>query len=332
MMKVLLVSNQHQNNLGLGNPIMYRMRDSLAKSPHLDSVEFLPFCNSLASLSKIRFYSKEYDIVHVHFGGLYALLIWLVLLGVNVKKVITFHGTDIHAKAIRTAKKWSQKFKIKINQKASFVCITLYDACGFVASSMMDYIPFYMSSILEKKAFIQSLGVDYTQFKIEDKSRAQKELGLSANYKYVLFSDVSNTSIKRRDIAESIVECLGNDYSLLIMSGVLPQIVPTYINACDFILITSDEEGSPNIVREALALNKPVFSVQVGDVAMQLKGLNNSRIISRDPIDAAKSIQQALSLPYSDNTRETLRNHLDFDRVNADVVDLYLDLNKSKAF
>ena len=105
-MKILLVSNQRQNEQGIGNPIMYRMRDALAKDERIDNVEFLPFTNSLSSLGNIRRSAKKYDIVHIHFGGLYALLIWFVLIGVGARKIITFHGTDIHAKALRTAKSW----------------------------------------------------------------------------------------------------------------------------------------------------------------------------------------------------------------------------------
>lgn len=40
------------------------------------------------------------------------------------------------------------------------------------------------------------------------------------------------------------------------MCGVKPDEVPYYINACEFALLTSDEEGSPNIIREVLSLNK----------------------------------------------------------------------------
>ena len=107
------------------------------------------------------------------------------------------------------------------------------------------------------------------------------------------------------------------------MCGVKPSEVPLYINACDFLLLTSDEEGSPNIIRECLALNKPVFSVNVGDAALQLDGLINSRIINRNPTIAAKEIVETLNKPYSDNSRETHRNRLDFDCLNKEIIDIY---------
>lgn len=325
-MRVLLVSNQRQNINGVGNPIMYRMRDALEKDERIDKVDFIPFENNCSSFMSIRHAAKKYDLVHIHFGGVYALLIWIALIGLHVKKVITFHGTDIHAKALKTAKGWKERLKIKLNQKASFLSIRLFDSCGFVAAEMIDYVPKCLSYILQKKGFVQALGVNYEVFKPIDKEEAIGHLGLEDNKKYVLFSDVSNTSIKRRDIAENIVKCLGGDYSLLIMCGVKPQEVPYYINASDFLLLTSDEEGSPNIIREALSLNKSVFSVEVGDAAKQLEGLQNSVIISRDPIKAADTIVSILQKPYVDNTRDTLRDRLNFVRVNRVVVDKYLKL------
>ena len=90
------------------------------------------------------------------------------------------------------------------------------------------------------------------------KSVALEKLVLD-DYNYILFSDISGTPINRRDIAEAIVKKIGGEYRLLIMSKVKQEMVPVYLNACDFVLLTSDEEGSPNITREALSLNKRVF-------------------------------------------------------------------------
>lgn len=322
-MKVLLVSNQHRNAQGIGNPIMYRMCSALENDPRIDAVKFIPFCNDFTSLKLIRNSADSYDIVHVHFGGLYALLVWLILFGKDCRKFITFHGTDIHAKAIKTAKSFKERLKIWLNQKASFLCTILFDRCGFVAKEMMNYLPKQFDVHIKNKAYIQPLGVDYNLFKIENKVDAKERLSLEKGYKYVLFSDISFTSIKRRDIAESIVRELKGEYKLLIMSGVKPHLVPTYINASDFLLLTSDEEGSPNIIRESLALNKPVFSVDVGDASYQLNGLANSCIISRDPKVAAGTIRKTMQREYTDNTRERLRENLDFSFVNREVINQY---------
>ena len=172
-----------------------------------------------------------------------------------------------------------------------------------------------------KKFFIQLLGVDYQLFHLIDKISAQQHLGLKHG-KYILFSDVHNTTIKRRDIAQKIVDELP-EYNLLLMCGVDSKEVPYYINASEAILLTSDQEGSPNIIREALSLNKPVFSVDVGDASKQLFGLENSCIIPRNPNDAALMITEKMSKKYIDNTRNLQRNILDFCYCSKKVIDMY---------
>ena len=200
--------------------------------------------------------------------------------------------------------------------------IRLFDRCGFVSENMLDYIPQNIKKKYYHKFFIQSLGVDYNTFTISSKEKAQDELHIPRG-EYVLFSDVSNSTIKRRDIAKAIVAQLGTRYKLLLMCGIKPSDVPVYINASDFVLLTSDEEGSPNIIREALALNKPFFSVKVGDAAKQLEGLENSTIISRNPIEAANTIKEYMSKEYVDFTRTKLQDVLDFNIINERIIDLY---------
>lgn len=322
MKSVLLVSNQRNKANRVGNPVILRMQHALSSSKRMSRVEFEPFCNSFKSLCKIRRIAKKYDIIHVHFGGMYALLVRLCLLGLKKKYFITFHGTDIHAKSLKTTKSKLLKLKIILNQKASFISIGLYDKCGVVASEMMDYVPQIIKKKYHDKFFVQSLGVDYDTFKLMVKEDAQEKLKLSCG-DYVLFSDIANTPIKRRDIATKIVESMGGTYKLLIMCGVSPELVPYYINASDFVLLTSDEEGSPNIIREALSLNKPVFSVNVGDASKQLEGLVNSKIISRQPFEAAQEIKRCLKQPYVDNTRQRLQQVLNFKRINESLIELY---------
>lgn len=325
-MRVLLLSNQGMTDGIVGNPIMLRMRDALKNDSRIEEVKMLRCKAPLSVRKKLRDYAKQADVIHIHFGGAYALLTWFLLLGIHIPKVITFHGTDIHAKGIKTAKTWKEKIRIRINQYASFMSIALFDKVGFVASDMEAYVPKCLHKQLEKKSFVQKLGVDYNTFVIEDKSIAQNKLDLKGDYIHVLFSDISDSSIKRRDIAEAIVKELGENYKLNIMCGVCPNLVPTYINASDFLLLTSDEEGSPNIIRESLSLNKPVFCVDVGDAKKQIAGLQNSSIISRDPKVAASVILEKLTIPYTDNTRVVKQDVLDLSILTRDIINIYQDL------
>lgn len=328
-MKILLVSNEYTKPGRVGNPIIYRIQDALKANVKVNSVEFTPFKNSFKSFSEIRSAAKKADVIHIQFGGLYAFLVWTGLIGMRKPKLLTFHGTDIHAKEILTTKSKLVKLKIWLSQKASFLSILLFDRLGFVADTLQEYVPSWIRYRCLNKVFVQSLGVDYSMFAPMSKYDACNALGIEVK-KYALFSDKSGTILKRRDIAEAIIKELGQGYEMLIMCGVKPTEVPLYVNACDFVILTSDQEGSPNITREALSLNKRVFSVDVGDVKQQIAGLKNSAIISREPKEAARTISDCLNLPYSDNTREALRDRIDFTRIADGLVDIYEELLNGK--
>ena len=62
------------------------------------------------------------------------------------------------------------------------------------------------------------------------------------------------------------------------------------------------------------------------DIKVQLEGLENSRIIDRNPSVAAKEIFDTLNKTYIDNTREKLRDRIDFDCLNERVIDIYESL------
>lgn len=329
-MKILIVSNEYTRNNRIGNPIVERIVHSTNNDSRVDCAYFIPFTNKISDLFKIRkrLTVGDIDVFHIHFGGLYALIIFVFIIGIRVPKVITFHGTDLHAGELATTKSLLIRTKIRLSRIASLISILFFDRFGVVSESLIKSIPNRIYNRSKSKLFIQRLGVDYELFKIMNQEDAQRKLGISKG-RYFLFSDKSNTPIKRKDIAEAIMSILHDEgYELLTMCGVDPNMVPYYINASDAILLTSDMEGSPNIVREALVLNKRVFSVDVGDVKNQISGLENSCIIPRSPEDAAMLIKERLSIPYKDQTRETLRDNLDSDYLTRKVIDVYEELFK----
>ena len=197
---------------------------------------------------------------------------------------------------------------------------------GFVSDSLLQYVPKWIKERRKSRFFVQPLGVDYETFPLIPKEKACELLGVK-NRRYALFSDKSCTVLKRKDIADAIISEMKGEYELLYMCNVKAEKVPYYVNACDFLLLTSDEEGSPNIIREALAVNKRVFSVDVGDAKEQLKDLANSSIVSRNPHEASLTIKSVLQRPYTDNTRERLRKRLDMNNTVSALAELYLRIS-----
>jgi glycosyltransferase involved in cell wall biosynthesis len=69
------------------------------------------------------------------------------------------------------------------------------------------------------------------------------------------------------------------------LQGVPHEDVPIWLNASDVVLLTSLHEGSPNVIKEALACNVPVVSVDVGDVAEMISGIEGCYIALPNPHD-----------------------------------------------
>jgi glycosyltransferase involved in cell wall biosynthesis len=98
--------------------------------------------------------------------------------------------------------------------------------------------------------------------------------------------------------------------------------MPHYYRAADCLLLTSDWEGSPNVVKEALCCDLPVVSVDVGDVRQWLDQVSGSRVVAREP----DSIAAALSDLIVDGSRvdgTPVRAALGLPRIAERVMDAY---------
>jgi teichuronic acid biosynthesis glycosyltransferase TuaC len=69
----------------------------------------------------------------------------------------------------------------------------------------------------------------------------------------------------------------------------------------DLLLMTSTVEGSPQIIKEAMACNRPIISTKVGDVDDLLKNVTNSYVIdSFTPSDFLEPVVKIMNLPVSE--------------------------------
>ena len=73
--------------------------------------------------------------------------------------------------------------------------------------------------------------------------------------------------------------------------------MPDVYRAANVLIVTSDLEGGPSCVKEALACGLPVVSVPVGDVRVLEETPEASIIASRDPEELGRALEKAFYKP-----------------------------------
>ena len=181
-----------------------------------------------------------------------------------------------------------------------------------------------------KKYILLPNGVNLNFFKPIDKKSSKNFLGLSLDQNYVLF--VSNSRkenpIKRKDKFVEVLKAVNQKgskkFKPLFMSGVERSMVLYYFNAVDFMILTSDHEGSPNAVKEAMACNTPIVSTAVGDVQRLLNGVLNSFVSEKGNVMELTDLVLQLDTCARSNGREKLKQlGLDSNSVGTLLTDQY---------
>ena len=118
---------------------------------------------------------------------------------------------------------------------------------------------------------------------------------------------------------------------LEVLDGAVPAgRIVTYMNAADCLLLTSDSEGSPNVVKEALACDLPVVSVDVGDVRERVAGVTPGAVVGRDPEALGAALAAILRDPVRSDGRAAVAA-LHTRVIAAGIVDVYRRVARRRA-
>ena len=284
------------------------------------AVEVFPFKGAKNPLNYLKAWwqlqrklrHERYDLIHAQFGqsGLLAL-------PKRSPMIVTFRGSDLLGTVSdRTGRHLSVSV---IHQTLSRIVAAQADAVIVVSEHMKSQL---RPSI---QAHVIPSGIDFSFFRRTDKKVARQRLGLPLNEKLVLFVGRPTQARKRCYLAEQAIEILKDSMpAQLVVAWRVPHTdIPLYMSACDALVFTSMQEGSPNVVKEALACDLPVVSVPVGDVAERLKGLDGCELCADErPETIAAALGRVLIRNGRIAGRESVKA-LDENITTARVLNIY---------
>lgn len=167
-------------------------------------------------------------------------------------------------------------------------------------------------------------GVDFDLFRPMDRARARERVGWSQEGKVLAW--IGDRRVEKRvDLAYATgktLQGMRDDVRLEVVSKVPHERISDYMNAADALLLTSDHEGSPVVIKEAMACNLPIVSTDVGDVAQVIEGVAGCYLSSQDPQEMARQAAKALDLGQRTNGREAIA-HLSTRSEAERIVSLY---------
>ena len=142
---------------------------------------------------------------------------------------------------------------------------------------------------------------------------------LSADAKHVLFAGAFDNAVKDPELAKSTIafcntvltnrqsSIVNSPIELIELKGYTRDQVTALMYNCDALLMTSKTEGSPQVVKEAMACGCPIVSVDVGDVAERVSGVEGCYVVpTREPKDIAEALLKAIQFEGKTNGREKI--------------------------
>lgn len=267
-MRVLEVSRYKNNFADHQLPFVTEQGEALRKVG-CEVEFFLVRGNYVKAVGALKAKIREFkpDVVHAHYG---LSAITAELQGL-VPVVTTFHN--------------GETLNPVVNFVSSLMSLRAKHVI-YVAQHIRD-----LSYFKAKNYSIIPCGVPMDQMTITPKVEARKQLGWSEDKKYILFGGAFNNLRKNYPLLREAVKRLstpspvtGNPLPIEIveMKGLSRAECVLRMNACDLFALPSHSEGSPQALKEAMAVNCPCLATDIADVRV-LFGDEPGHWILRNP-------------------------------------------------
>jgi glycosyltransferase involved in cell wall biosynthesis len=253
----------------------------------------------------LKILKGKYDVIHIHYG---LAALFLLFYKPTAKVFLTLHGADI---LVEQGKKW----QIFITKKASHKVTKV-----FILNDQMEKIMRSLNVNYE----IVPCGVNIDFFK------RNYTIYKSEKSKLILFPGDPELKVKNFTLFEKVISLLNQTSFYTVefkcINNLSRKQVRDLMNIADCILMTSESEGSPQVIKEALSCGLPAISVPVGDVNLITCDVPNCYVSKTfDPEELCKLV--SLSFQYSkEGIREAFvnKNIYDHNSVATRIIENYI--------
>ena len=265
-----------------------------------------------------RLREKPIDLVHAHFG--YVGMVTRTQ--TTVPLVVTYHGSDVLG---RVNEQGTTTMLSKSLARMGCILGRFVDAVIVQSREMKEHFTGANVHVIPHE-------IDFDIFRLDGRDRARALLGLDPTRKYLLFAASPAVSVKRFPLAKAAVDHLRKEHKgveLVVVHNEPQPRLALYMNACDALVFPSYQEGSPNVVKQAMACNLPIVATDVGDVRELIGNTDGCYVCSPDPVEFAMRLQQILSTARRTTGRDQVRR-FDSPLVTRRIVDIYEDVLKRR--
>lgn len=300
-MKILFVSSGNRKD-GI-SPIVLNQGKSLQRAGiHIDffTIKGKGIRGYLKNVFLLRSYLKKsnYNLIHAH----YKLSAFIVSLALARPLVVSLMGSDV----LRSKNNWILHLFSYFSWNTVIV----------KSQKMKDRLGINKAQIIPN-------GVNFKLFYPIDQKTAQEKLGWSSQKKYVLFPSNPRKVVKNYNLAQESIKLVNDDGIELITTTNVPNDeMVYYYNSADVVILTSHSEGSPNVIKEAMACCRPIVSVDVGDVSSIISNTEGCYTSSREPTDLAANLKKALQFSNKTNGRDRI-SHLKEELIASRIIKSY---------
>ena len=257
----------------------------------------------LSNYKRLRTVIKAFqpDLIHAHFGLCGALCV----MQSKVPVVITCHNGETLSRLSNIIS------SLAIQRAKHTICVAQH---------------IYDKLYLKPKHYtIKPCGIEIAD--IVDRATAQEAMQLPKDKINILFGGAFSNLRKNVALAHAALEIVNReDINLIEMRGFNREQVTQLFCGCDMLLLPTKSEGSPQVLKEAMAYNCPIVATDVADIAYLLDGVSNSYVTSFDPKDVAAKIQHVIACGERTNGRERI---LQLKLVNNQVAETIFAIYES---